>query len=88
MISGGDVTPASLPVVGPWVEMALIESDDTEDYANAASKGLLITSGVIQAGLLVYFIASYSNQNSFASGFTVSPVLNPRGSGISLGYRF
>ena len=88
MISGGDVTPASLPVVGPWVEMALIESDDTQDYANAASKGLLITSGLLQAGLLVYVIASYSKQNSFASGFTISPVFNPRGSGISFRYRF
>lgn len=77
----------ALPIVGPWVSMARVGSDDDLDYLSGG-KGLLVTSGVIQAGLLVYFIASYSNQNSFASGFTVSPVLNPIGSGISLGYRF
>jgi hypothetical protein len=86
VMMAGDITPASLPVVGPWVEMAIIEGDD--GVYLPAGKGLLITSGLIQAGLLVYFIRSYSNQNSFASGFTVSPVLNPRGSGISLRYRF
>ena len=83
----GDLTPASLPVVGPWVEMSLIEADDGQDYV-PAGKGLLITSGVIQAGLLSYFIVSYLKQTSFSSGLNVSPILNSSGNGIALGYRF
>jgi hypothetical protein len=76
-----------LPIVGPWVSLARHAADDYWVYA-PAGKELLITAGIIQAGLLSYFIASYLKQNSFSSGFTVSPMLNSRGSGVALGYRF
>ena len=76
-----------LPIVGPWVTMARIEADDGQDYV-PAGKGLLITAGIIQAGLLSYFIASYLKQTSFSSGLNVSPILNSSGNGIALGYRF
>jgi len=76
-----------LPIVGPWVTMARIEADDGQDYV-PAGKGLLITAGILQAGLLSYFIASYLKQTSFSRGLTVSPMLNSSGGGIALGYRF
>ena len=76
-----------LPIVGPWVSLARHAADDDWVYV-PAGKELLITAGLIQAGLLSYFIASYLKQTSFSSGLTVSPLFNSRGSGIALGYRF
>ena len=76
-----------LPIVGPWVTIARIGSDDDMEYLSGG-KGLLITAGILQAGLLSYFIASYLKQTSFSRGLTVSPMLNSSGSGVALGYRF
>jgi hypothetical protein len=83
----GDDGTTYLPIVGPWVTMARIEADDGQDYV-PAGKGLLITAGIVQAGLLSYFIAWYLKQTSFSRGLTVSPMLNSSGGGIALGYRF
>jgi hypothetical protein len=76
-----------LPVMGPWVTMARTEGNPLYRY-HVGAKQLLVASGLLQGGFLVYFLTSYVRGKSFSSGFTVSPMLNSRGSGIALKYRF
>ncbi len=84
------VSTTFLPVIGPWITMRRIERDrKTEpiDYL-PGGKPLLITSGLIQGGLLAYFVWSIVNNGSFSDDLSLSPVFDSRGSGMALTYRF
>jgi len=74
-----------IPVVGPFVTMARIESNPNDSYL-PGGKPLLIASGVAQTGFLIYFIASWVGENSYNAKFSILPASHPIG--LSVRYRF
>ena len=75
----------AIPVIGPFVTMARIESDPSLYYL-PAGKPLLIASGVAQTGFLVYFVASWAGEQSNNSRFSIIP--SSRLVGATMEYRF
>lgn len=73
----------AIPVVGPFVTVARIESDRRATY-RPGGKGLLIASGVLQTGFLTYYVVNWSKGRSHRSRVA----LRPEPAGLALEYRF
>lgn len=74
-----------LPIVGPWVTMIRIENDPYSGYL-PGGRPLLIASGLVQGGLLVYYVVSLVKEKSYNP--TMAVQIYPNQKGFSLTYRF
>lgn len=79
------VGTTAIPVVGPFVTVVRIE-DDPNAYYRPGGKPLLISSGVVQTGFLIYFVASWASEKSYNSKISVLP--SSRLKGASIRYNF
>ncbi|MEZ4702704.1 MAG: hypothetical protein R2834_20390 [Rhodothermales bacterium] len=73
------------PIVGPWVTMVRIENTPFGGFL-PGGKPLLITSGILQASFLTYFVSSWVKEDTYNRRLAVVPAPNMQG--VLLTYRF
>ena len=66
------VGTTAIPVAGPFVTVVRIERDPNA-YYRPGGKPLLIASGVVQTGFLIYFVASWAGEQSYHAKISVLP---------------
>jgi hypothetical protein len=72
----------ALPVAGPWITMARIESG--QGYYTNGGKPLLAAAGLVQGGLLIYALVSWAHESSYVPRVGVSPTINRPGFSVAI----
>ena len=74
-----------IPIIGPFVTIVRVENDPNA-YYHPGGKPLLIASGVVQTGFLIYFIASWAGEQTYNAKFSILPASHLVG--VTMRYRF